>query len=304
MDTPKIKPVSALTFLFLISVFHLADAQVTISGTGIVLDNGGKTLHQLREEARQEAIKDALYQAFGSIVYSEYERLVSTEMSGRSVASHSDYRIQYARDYPNGVWLQDIDTTYISYEEGGRLWMRCTINGLAREMDEPKIQFMVKTLDGINYKMNETQDFVDGEKGYIYFKAAADGYLMIFLDDFHVVQRCLPYNAMSENCYPVKAHTDYIFFAPELIDKEKDKPIVDEMEFFTSTGFEYNQFYIFFSPVPFSPAILNQETELADGYSTFKMLKRDYFHSWLQEQRLKNKELQIKTIGITIKKAE
>lgn len=303
MKTLRTIPISLLVVIVLLCSGNAGlKAQITISGTGEVLDNGEKTPFQLRETARQEAINNALYDAFGSMVFSEYERLISTEMSGRSVISNSDNRIQYAKNYPNGIWLKNIDVAYSTYEENGRLWMKCTITGLAKEMDAPKIQFEVKTLDGTDSKLNETQEFINGEKGYMYFKAAEDGYLMIFLDDFLTVQRCLPYNKMTENCYPVKAHTDYVFFTSKLPDGAISKQPVDELELYTNQGFEYNQFYVFFSPEPFSPPILNQESALPRGYSTLKSVKREAFHSWLQDQRLKNKELQIKTIGVTIRK--
>jgi hypothetical protein len=301
MKTPNFKLAFFLIFLLFLSGYSFLKAQITITGYGEVLDNGDKTKVQIRVEAKDEAIKNALYEAFGSIVFSEYQRLIETTMSGRSVDSHDDNRVEYTENYPNGEWIRDINIEYEDYEENGRWWVRCKATGEAVELNEPKIQFVVKTLDGTNFSKNETVDFINGEKGYIFFKAAEDGYLLIFLDDFQTIQRCLPYNGMAATLFPIVANQDYLFFSSEDAELPVLKQQVDEIEFFTEKGFEYNRFYILFSNTPFSPTLLNKEQSLDDGYSTFKTVERANFHSWLQEQRLKNAELQIKTIGITIK---
>jgi hypothetical protein len=79
---------------------------------------------------------------------------------------------------------------------------------------------------------------------------------------------------------------------------------VDEIEFYSEIPLDYNLFYIVFSPKPFKGYFLNPAEELEDGYTTFRSMERDAFQKWLQEQRIRNKELQVQIIGVSIKEQQ
>ena len=277
-----------------------------VEGQGMVLENDPfKTKPVYELEAYRLAINNAIEKTYGSSVLSNYERLVATQMKGQSVVFHNDLRNNYTNTFPNGEWIKTLgkECTEIK-DENGNYWMSCSVKGYAQKIETAEVEFVAKTLDGTDIKKNETIDFIDGESGYLYFKSARPGYLIVFFDDMKIVQRCIPYNAMNETELKIEANKEYIFFSKQHADYMQDKRLVNEVELFTEQPFEYNQFYILFSPEPFSAYFLNDSEELGNGYRSFKSIEKDSFHRWLQENRVRNKNIQVQVIGISIKKPD
>lgn len=295
------------TFLILLSfninLLLITAQKIVVTGQAEVLMRDPNNKFFYEYEAKQAAIENAINSRFGTSISTNYERLTMTEIDGRSVISHTDIRNNYMNSFPNARWLGDRKEPEYSQDkdEKGNYWMKCTVTGFAEEIKSAKVEFIALTLDCTDYKKDETIQFIEGENGYIYFKSAEDGNLMIFYDDMVTIQRCLPYNAMKETLFKIVASRDYIFFSPEHADYIEDNYIVDEIEFFTESELEYNQFYLLFSPDSFTTPILDTEQELEDGYFTFKWLKRDEFKEWLQKCRIRYPDLQVQIIGITIK---
>jgi hypothetical protein len=278
--------------------------EILISGEESVLqDSPLKTKMQYEAEAYQAAVQKALDQAFGSSVTSNYEHLTRTEMQGRSVSAYDDIRNNYLNTYPNGIWIQDKSRQcYEEKDERNHWWTTCRVTGIARKMDAAEVRFIARTLDGTDPVRNQTETFVSGQTGYLYFKSAEPGYLIVFYDDMKNVQRCIPYNASRGFDLKIDANKDYLFFSQQLADYIENRNEVDEIEFFSDLPLDYNQFIIVFSPTPFKGYFLNAEERLEDGYTTFKSLSKDSFHAWLQENRIRNKDLQVHIIGVTIRK--
>lgn len=292
-----------LTVLIGVSLYA---KKILVNGEAEYLIRDNRLMKQYEYEVLQLAINNALYNAFGSSVVSNYERLSNTQMEGRSLLNNSEIRSSYISSYPNGVWRGNKEEPkYSTYKDKkGNWWIKCTVNGYAEEMFSKPVEFTARTLDGTDIVKDETINFISGESGYLYFRSATNGYLTIFYDDFKNVQRCIPYNRSPESLILIKANKDYLFFSPEKADYISNANLIDEIEFITDKQIEYNQFYIVFSPTQISLPVLEDETETTNNYSTFKTLERDKFHKWLQNSRLRNKELQIQIIGVTVKKIE
>ena len=282
---------------------NLYSQKVPVSGEGECLIRDNRLIKLYEHEALQMAINNALYKTFGSSVSSNYEKLTEIEMEGRAVLEHSEQRSQYINTFPNGVWREHKkDPEYSTYkDQKNNWWIKCKVEGYAEEVLLSPTTFTVKTLDGIDFIKDETYNFVSGESGFLYFRSGVDGYLIAFYDDFNTVQRCLPYNNINEEYFFINANEDYLFFSPNNTQKNIDPKEVDEIEFYTSKELEYNQFYILFMPKEINLPPLENELILDDGYKSFKTLNRDKFQKWLQNARLKNKEIQLEIIGITIK---
>jgi hypothetical protein len=291
-----------LLFSF-INLVHSFSQDVLISGEESVLQNSPlKTKIQYEQEAYQAAIQNALDKAFGSSVVSNYERLTTTEMQGRSVSGNRDIRNNYLNTFPNGIWIQDKSKQcYEEKDAKDHWWTTCKVTGLARKMESADVHFVARTLDGTDPVKNQTEDFVSGETGYLYFKSAEPGYLIVFYDDMKNVQRCIPYNAGKGFDLKIEANKDYLFFSQQLADYIENKNEVDQIEFYSEVPLDFNQFIIIFSPQPFKGYFLNSEEKLEDGYTTFKSMGKDSFHGWLQENRLRNKDLQVQIIGVSIR---
>jgi hypothetical protein len=297
--------------LFLVLLFSLVclaslfPQEIIISGEESVLQNNPLTTKpQYEYEAYMSAVHNALDKAFGSTVISNYERLTRTEMEGRSVLNYDDIRNNYLNTYPNGIWIQDKSRQcYEEKDAKDHWWTTCKVTGLARKMDATEVRFIARTLDGTDPLKNQTETFINGETGYLYFRSADPGYLIVFYDDMNNVQRCIPYNASRGFDVKIDANKDYLFFSNELADYMEDRNEVDEIQFVSDIPLDYNQFIIVFSPVPFKGYFLSDEEKFKDGSSTFKSMTKDSFHAWLQENRIRNKELQVQIIGVTIRKA-
>jgi hypothetical protein len=293
---------SILLLLFYNSIFVFSQ-EVLVSGEASVLINDPlKTRLQYENEALNLARDNAVDKAFGTSVMSNYERLTVTEMQGRSVAFNSDIRGNFISTFPNGTWNKDV--TKICVEEkdaNGNYWLKCRVTGYAGKIESAKVQFIAYTLDGLNPRLNKSEMFINRESGYLYFRSPEKGYIVAFYDDLKTVQLCIPYNAIEENYLKIDGNREYIFFSPEKSDYLSDKKQVDEIEFYTEMPVDYNQFYILFSPTPPGVYFYNPAEKLEDGYTTFKSMERKDFNSWLQENRTRNKDLQVQIIGVTIK---
>lgn len=299
----KLSCLRGLILVMLFSALTLDAQKVLLQGSAEKLIVDTRLMKQYEFEVLQDAINNALYKQFGSSVTSNYEDLNETSMSGRSVISHSELRNNYISSFPNGVWRETKgEPTYDTYkDQKGNWWLKCTVTGWGEEIRSQPVKFTALTLDGPDLK-NESVQFYNGESGYFYFKSAEDGYLMIFLDDFKNVQRCLPYNGMKETCLPVKANENYLFFSPDSSSNyTSNKAIVDELEYYTDKDLEFNLYYVLFSKSPINAPEVKNEKQLPDNYTTFKTINRSDFQKWLQQNRLRNPDLEVKIIGVTIK---
>jgi hypothetical protein len=290
--------------LVLFRFSSLLSQEVLISGEGTVLANNLlKTRAHYENEALMQARENALENEFGTSVISNYERHTTVEMQGRSVISNSDRRSNYLNTFPNGVWIRDKNKSFNDYkDENGNYWFTCKLSGYARKIESAKVKFEAYTLDGTDPVIDRSETFVNGESGYLYFRSPEDGYLIVFYDDMKTIQRCIPYNISNENHFRVDNNKEYIFFSKEKCDYLTDRKLVDEIEFYTEGPIDYNQFYILFSPSPFGGYFYNPPDKLENEYKTFKWMDHEAFHSWLQDNRAKNRDLQLQIIWVTIKK--
>lgn len=293
-----------LILLSIIALMGFSDQDILVEGEGTVMINDPSKTRQYYEiTACQSAKMNALDKAFGTSVLSNYEQIMHTLLQGRNVEDHFIWRNNYLNSYPNGIWIRDKSEETIEYKDDkGNWFMKCTVSGYAREIKTVRNQLMVKTLDGPDPIHDETYSFNHGNSGYLYFKCAANGYLIIFFDDMNSIQRCVPYNKSREHQIRIDANREYIFFSGGMKDYTTNKDTVDMVEFYTNNDFEYNQFYVVFSPDPLGSYLLNDPVPLNNERSTFKSMPRDEFHQWLQKNRIHNKNLQVSIIGITIEK--
>lgn len=294
----------AVLLLLVMNVTDLSGQNKLITGEASTLMNDlQKTKPQYEIETLERARENALDKAFGSSVESKYERLTITEMEGRSVSSNREIRNNYISTFPNGRWIRDDKkSTVETQDQDGNWWMTCTVTGYARKIESAEVRFSASTLDGPDPKKDIEESFTDGESGYLYFHSPEAGYLVVFYDDFKLVQRCIPYNKTPEKYIRIDADKDYIFFSGSENDYLHDESLADKIEFYTEMTRDYNLFYILFSPVPFTGYNVNKPFDLANGRTTFHWLDRNDFQDWLQEQRIRNKDLQVQIIGVTITK--
>jgi hypothetical protein len=280
-----------LLLLLIISSYPLFSQDVIISGEGRVLVNDPrKTKLQYEFEAEQIAKENALDKEFGTMLRSNYERLTVTEMQGRSVAFNSDIRSNYISSYPNGEWIKDKSKNCTEEkDEKGNYWLICYVTGYARKIESAAVGFESFLLDGTDPKLNKTTTFVDGEKGYLYFKSPENGYLTVFYDDFNEVQCLIPYSKSKEKSLKVEANHEYILFSQ-----------VEDLTFYTEMPSDFNLVYVLFSPNQIDGYNYNPPENLKGGYFKSKSMSRENFQEWFQKNRIRNNLLQVQIIGVSI----
>ena len=299
-------------FLFLvvltlaISAFNCLgkNKQKKIRGTASILMNDEFiSIRTYKEMAREQAINAALEKAFGSTVINNYEHIDLVSSGSRQEEFRQHYKHNYINTFPNGRWVQSLEEPqYGRFQDDNEgFWMECTVYGLAEPVKTAPVNFIAKTLDGENQSVNSSSIFLTGESGYIYFKSPTKGYLSVYFDDWDKIEQCLPYKALTEPSLKIQANKDYIFFSSKKCDYLDDKNQVDEIEFFTDKEYEHNRFYILFSPNPIQPPILEEPMDYEGAYTSFWHTNPLDFMKWLQECRLRDSQLQVQVIWITIK---
>jgi hypothetical protein len=280
--------------LIVINCPSMLSQDVFVSGEGKVLVNDPrKTKFQYEFEAEQIAKENALDKEFGTMLRSNYERLTVTEMQGRSVAFNSDVRSNYVSSYPNGEWIKDKSKNCSEEkDEKGNYWLTCIVTGYARKIESASVEFESFMLDGTNPKLDKTTSFVDGEKGYLYFRSPENGYLTVFYDDFNEVQCLIPYSKSKEKSLSVEGNHEYILFSQ-----------VEDLSFYTEMPSDFNLVYVLFSPNQIEGYTYNPPEKRIDNYYKSKSMSRENFQEWFQKNRIRNKDLQVQIIGVTITKS-
>jgi hypothetical protein len=144
--------------------------------------------------------------------------------------------------------------------------------------------------------------FNSGQELVVYFKAPTNGFVTIYLDDTKQAQRLLPYtkNASSAT-FQVNADQAYYFFS-KTDTKQKN---VDEVELYTESVMEQNNLYVLFSKYDFDKPLLNAtKFDEVDNtkYTLPASMEITKFQTWLQGLRSFNRNIELKTTLLTIKK--
>jgi hypothetical protein len=138
--------------------------------------------------------------------------------------------------------------------------------------------------------------------------------LTVFLDDSRKCQRLLPYSGMTgiyEDEAPIKADQEYILFSRDKNYSYFENTFTaDEYQLTAESIHDQNRIFIIFSrtPIP-KPSLRNgmgeedlSENEKQGGWKVPKALRSEDFQQWLLRNRIHNKNIQVKTIDITITK--
>lgn len=250
------------------------------------------------EEAKRVALDRAKIQAiadeFGTIV----SQSTSTIVSNKNGETDSHFFSVGGSDV-KGEWIESlVDPKYnISFDDRCVV-VTCEVQGLIREVLDHKIEFEampLKNAPNINYA---TTEFINGDDLYLYFKSPISGYLSVFLISDKNVFCLLPYRKDTENAFRITADTEYFFFS-----KEKtsiDKKLVDEYTLSSYNSKEFNDIIIIFSPSMFHKSNLKKEKE----ESIPKYTTLNQFNNWLSKLRLKNNNITVSQISLTIKNNE
>lgn len=248
-----------------------------------------------------EARRIALDRAMITAIANEFGTLVSQNTSSvtknDNSASQSSF-FSIGGSEVKGEWIRTIGTPEykLTYEQD-MLIVKVRVKGEACEIETTTIDFDVRTLKNNADLKFESRDFNNKDDIFLYFKSPENGYLAVFLLDETTaeVSMMLPYEKSGLSAYPIKRGKPYFFFSETKCDKE-ELDYVENYEMICSSDVEYNSLYIVFSPNRFnSPLTDARRFEVP-------VIKYEEFNKWLTRNRKHDKDMNVLTITVQIKK--
>ena len=252
------------------------------------------------QKCKELAMIEAIEKQFGRVVVQGNSTLIKNTTTGEETETTQIFNM-IAETYVNGEWIETLDESCERFVYEEEFWVKCSVKGKVRELLQPKIELVTKTLDCLQDNC-ESDEYEDGESFYMYLKSPVDGFVTIFISDAEVTQRILPYSKMPKgmmNAVEVKADEEYILFS-----QEKDKlnlgAYVDEYEMYAENEVDQNRIYVIYSEKPLiKPALYKSEEE---EFDMPMQLDSEDFQKWMAKQKRYNPEMVVFRSDITIKK--
>ncbi len=293
---------------------------VTIEGSAQVEFPDYKSRQQVEKEAEDQAIINALENAFGRAVIESNSTYLSNINTGEKVETNTCFNM-IANTYVKGEVLNFLDKKCeeipgVKLSDGRRIPvkdLKCTVKIEARELSESLPEFESYPLSCLHINC-KTTSFKNNDPFYLYFKSPVSGYLTVFIDDGKKSQRLLPYqgaNGNYEEGVPITADKEYYLFSREKnYSYFGDDSKADEYSMVAEKIQDQNRVFVVFSTTPIPKPGLKEgmgTEELSDiekqgGWKVPKALSSKEFQDWLIKNRIHNKNISVKTIDITISK--
>jgi len=277
-----------LAIPLLVAAQRTADVHATYSYA--VGENDNITLHEAKHKCIELAKAEAIKAEFGEMITSD---VIDTniETNGESAGSYFwENTVAMAR----GDWLGDSQQPKIDVKyENGRLTFLAEVWGKAREIVQAKADLKWKIMRDNSGVMDETAQFVSGERIFVKFLSASDGYLAIYLIVGDDETSCLlPYRRDPMGIFKVRNGNEYLLF-----DKETD-PLATYYKLSTRYETEANQLVIIYSPNPFRKC-----TETSRDASRPNSLSTHDFQKWLLKCQRADRDMVVEKKWIKIRKA-
>ncbi|MFZ4798359.1 MAG: hypothetical protein ACOYMA_12755 [Bacteroidia bacterium] len=294
-----LKYISILVFIVL-SMNCIAQKTVESNGEYTLRIEKNWTEDFAVNKAKENAKINAIENAFGSVVTQGNAVYVKDITTGNKTQSDMVFT-SIADILVNGEWIATIDEKVTFTESEGFRFVTAKVKGKVRELTKIPFTPEVATLS-CNEKKCATEVFNSGQQLIVYFKAPTNGFVTVYLDDSKQAQRLLPYSKNNATTtFEVKADQVYFFFS-KADAKQKN---IDEVELFTESTMEQNNLYVLFSKYDFDKPLLNatsfQEVDHLK-YTLPASMEITKFQTWLQGIRSYNRNIELKTILLTIKK--
>jgi hypothetical protein len=256
------------------------------------------TTEEAYEEARLQAMIDAIQNAFGTYVEQQTDMTIIDGKEAYNIIGGTKVR---------GDWIETLDEDFreefrVETTKLGKQNMKyitCNIKGKVRKtIPKADIEYVALNCPDV---VCRTTNFYNDEQLYMYFKSPVDGYLSVYIEVDNITYRLLPYTTMideQQNGVKVRADQDYIFFSEEY-NTFRNMP-VDELEMFTNKKLEYNTLYVIFSEEAFVKPVLDPKEEV-NGRIMPKSIESTKFRGWLSNNRAALPSFQEKKITVSIK---
>lgn len=234
--------------------------------------------------AIERAITEALANEFGTTIHAETMSEVSNigEKSATNI-----WRL--GSSVVKGQWIETIGEPRFKFlSDGANLVVEVRMKGRVIPIADRHIDLQVETQRFSKDGVFVAQHFQSGDQLELSFTSPVDGNLLVFLsDEDGIVSQLLPFPQQSTGAFNIKEGKKYLFF------RDSKESWAEQYQLTTTEDMERNLLYVIFSP----NHIVKPVTTFASG---IRFLAEDAFRRWLGNQRNIDKELQIRTIPLTI----
>lgn len=270
-----------------------------VSGESVFVVPETMSIAEARTVAASRARIDALAGKYGTLVAS----MNTVGMSDGTVNRFS----MLGTSEVKGVWLKDTREVWQRMEldeATQQLYIRTKVWGKARPLTVAATPVVVETISDDGDTGSTATEFRNGEKFYLHFRSATDGYLAVFLiDESGSVFTCLPYPSQRQNTVPVRKSADYVFFSkrrPAAVTAESD---IRQYFLTAEKDMEQNRLCIVFSPNDFTLALDEKQGVSANGQQVGRY-SFDDFNEALFRQRMADGRMQVVFKDIVIRKKQ
>jgi ribosomal protein L23 len=272
---------------------------------------------QVKKEAENKAIINALEKAFGVMVIEGNTMYVQDIQSGKKSETNTVFN-SIANTCVKGELVEVLDksfeevygTVYIGEKEEKVKEIKCTVKIRARELEDNPVNFEMYPLNCLDIHCKTNTFKADIDDFYIYFRSPVSGYIAIFLDDGKQAQQLLPYQSMRqkfEQGVPISANNEYFLFSNK---NNYFGSNADEYIFKAEQLMEQERLFFIFSKKPIVQPYLKQgysseklsEAEKESGWKIPDALPSEDFQRWLIKSRMNNRGIVVQVEDITIKK--
>ncbi len=278
----------ALLLFFTYGLLLVAREVKVVEGTYTYVVPPTMSYQEGKQEALRRAQLNALAKAFGRII---------AESSTSVVNGQDELFYQEGNTQVKGEWLETIGTPEFerSFSDDGII-IKCTVKGRAREIKSVQTQLNCKVLCSQSETAIEQLDFCSGNRIYLSFIAAENGYLAVYLYDSKAdeVSCLLPYPTDVNSACSVKGDYSYLLFSKA--HNEMPGRAVEYVMNCTDEV-EVNTLYIVFSKREFAKPTLDRSSQI--GHLSYADFQR-----WLVKSQSNDESMQVvkKNLRIFLKK--
>ena len=277
------------------------------------------TTIQAKETAIQRAKIEAIKSKLGEVIVQGNATYLRNSSNGQRQEALQAFNMM-SETFVNGEWIRDIKEPIITQffysnpqTNDKELWIKAEVFGIVQELTPNVVEFQANSLSCPNISC-QTITFNDNQSYYFGFISPVDGFLTVFLDspEEGKTYRLLPYSSMgSETAVPITANQTYIFFNKEP-QNSKGLSNIDKLILEVSGNQiqDLNKLFVIFSPkLDFTKPILsvpsksiNSNQNEKESYKLPLNLSSEDFQKWINQLRSKNRQIQLHTEILTIRK--
>ena len=274
-----------ILLLALVSITVYAQRTVNACGEVDYIVPETQTLVEAKQTAINQARLKAIADEFGTVV----SQTNTTAMHTNNGKTNSSFN-SFSENEVRGIWISNTKEPEVTVKyRNDMMVIHAEVCGKVREQKREMVELQVRPLNN----GFESTNFKNNDRFSVSFKAAASGYVAVFIrdDNNDIVNVMMPYENSDGNAREVKSNKEYLF----LCTKDPEYPYDEETILTTSKSIENNTLIVVFSQKKFHISLSNMGEFVPE-------VENSKFQKWLHGLRVYDTTAQAEEIVLTIKK--